>query len=169
MWKYNSPEELYHWGILGMHWGRRIIRGHAGPGIYINKKRRLAGDKRDLNALNNGQHLSVGITKKRQDAYDARDKAAIQKRIDRTIYKNKKRSIRGDINNEARRLKDESSFMERVMYNNATRRKAGKLIVERNMDRNEAISKAKKIAWRNTGLIFIATIGASSILKKLKR
>lgn len=73
--------ELYHYGIPGMRWGRRKARGHAGPGRYVTTKRRLAGDKRDLNALNKGNHLSVGLTKKRQEKFDKRDKAALEKRI----------------------------------------------------------------------------------------
>lgn len=74
-------DELKHFGVKGMKWGHRKIRTHAGPGKYATRKRQQAGDKRDLEALNKGQHLSVGLTKKRQAKFDARDKAAIEKRM----------------------------------------------------------------------------------------
>lgn len=70
-------DELMHYGVQGMRWGVR----RAGPGRYLTKKRQLAGDKRDLETLNKGKHLSVGLTKKRQAALDKRDKAALEKRI----------------------------------------------------------------------------------------
>lgn len=83
--------ELYHHGVKGMKWGvrkkqnsyaTRNIRGHAGPGIYYGSdKRKLAKAKGDLERLNKGEHLSVGMTKKRQAEYDARDKAALEKKI----------------------------------------------------------------------------------------
>lgn len=80
--------ELYHHGVKGMKWGvRRKLRGHGGPGKYATKKRRLAGDKRDLESLNEGQRLSVGLTKKRQAAFDTRDKATLEKRISKNERK----------------------------------------------------------------------------------
>ena len=90
--------ELMHYGVPGMKWGKRktqtssnytarVVRGHAGPGKYLTSKRQLAGDKRDLETLNKGGHLSVGLTKKRQEAYDKRDRAAIEKRIKKTEAK----------------------------------------------------------------------------------
>ena len=84
----NRNDELMHYGVKGMKWGRRksqygtrMARGHAGSGRYLTRKRQLAGDKRDLERLNNGQHLSVGLTKKRQAAYDARDRRNLENRI----------------------------------------------------------------------------------------
>ena len=82
--------ELYHFGVKGMRWGRRKVRGHAGPGKYATRKRQPAGDKRDLDYLNKGGHLSVGLTKKRQAAYDKRDKAVLEKRIAKNEQKNNK-------------------------------------------------------------------------------
>ena len=85
-----SNAELYHHGVKGMKWGvrkkhsytARVIRGHAGPGVRIGSaEKRLAGAKKDLERLDRGQHLSVGLTKKRQDQYDARDRKALNKKI----------------------------------------------------------------------------------------
>ena len=95
---YNNEQELYHFGVKGMRWGHRKVRGHAGPGKYATRKRQLEGDKRDLQTLNNGGHLSVGLTKKRQAAYDKRDKAVLEKRIAKNeakISKNEQKNNKG--------------------------------------------------------------------------
>lgn len=74
--------ELYHHGVKGMKWGVRKSRGHAGPGVYYgSNKRKLAKAKADLERLDNGGHLSIGLTKKRQAMYDARDRYALEEKI----------------------------------------------------------------------------------------
>ena len=71
---------LAHYGILGMKWGVRRTPAQLGR-TMITRKRQLAADKSDLEKLNSGKHLSVGLTKKRQAAYDKRDKDILEKRI----------------------------------------------------------------------------------------
>ena len=87
-----SEVYLQHHGVKGMKWGVRKVRGHAGPGVYVNKRRQLPGDKRDLNTLNKGGHLSVGLTKKRQEAFDNRDKTALEKRIVKNEQKDREKA-----------------------------------------------------------------------------
>lgn len=100
-----SNNELTHYGVLGMRWGVR--RNPAGK-IMFTKKKQLAVDKRDLEKLNNGRHLSVGFTKKRQAAYDKRDRAILEKRIEtneqKLATKAKKPSVKEMSDEELRKV-----------------------------------------------------------------
>lgn len=119
--------ELYHHGIKGQKWGvrryqtkdgsltdagkkrysrldvvksygPRIVRGHAGPGIYPGStKRRIEGYKKDLKLLDTGHHRSVGLTKKRQAALDARDRANVERRLTRLEGKQQFREARKEV------------------------------------------------------------------------
>ena len=90
----NYEQELYHYGVKGMKWGvrkkravvdglvRRAVVGAGVPNSYGGgTKRQLSRAKKDLDILDNGGHLSIGITKKRQAAFDARDRAKLEKKI----------------------------------------------------------------------------------------
>lgn len=61
------------------------------------------------------------------------------------------------------KIKSESSLGNRLLYNDATRRKAAKIVVDnKNISYKDAMSQAKKEVWRNTG-IAIAAYGAITL------
>lgn len=129
---YMESNELTHHGVKGMKWGRRryqntdgsltpagkkrygytprTVRGHAGPGKYLgSSERKLAGAKNDLELLDQGKHLSVGLTKKRQEAYDKRDRVALNRKIARLEKKIQSKSV----NDTTQLVKNGNEFVDK--------------------------------------------------------
>lgn len=67
----------------------------------------------------------------------------------KTAKKKNKQKIKETYKN----LNKQASIKDKIMYNNATRKKAAKYIVNNNMTVKEATAKSKKDAWRNTAVI----------------
>lgn len=51
MWQYNHTDELYHWGVLGMKWGRRKGRTTSGSSSKSSRKSRMSDDAREAKAI----------------------------------------------------------------------------------------------------------------------
>lgn len=122
---------LAHYGILGMRWGVR--RNPA--------ERQLTVDKRDLERLNNGRHLSVGLTKKRQAAYDKRDKTILEKRIEANEQK---------VANKAAKKATKKKPSVKEMSDEELRKVVNRLQMERQYSQlsESSVSKGKEYAQK---------------------
>ena len=172
MWKYNNTNELYHFGIPGMKWGHRTMtRSQTNRANFKSAKKdykikndqlmkkygkledKMTYGKNSNNSKNNQISKQLSSIEKQMNSNTSAFKNA------KNEYKTEKRAIRGDINDAAQRQRHASSFGERLLYNDATRRRAGKLMVEKKMNEMDAVSKAKKEAWRNTGIAALGLMG----------
>lgn len=91
-------------------------------------------------------------------AYDDANKLDSAK----TAYKNAKRERKTAIRNTYRNIDRNTSFAEKLVFNDATRKRAAKYVVDNDMTVAQATKKAKGDAWRNTAG-FMAAYGAITL------
>ena len=75
MWKYNTPEELYHYGVLGMKWGVRRNRSTSKSSIPRKKKQKV--DTRSEDSKNVAQ-----IRKKKVKQMSNQELKEVNKRLE---------------------------------------------------------------------------------------
>lgn len=85
----------------------------------------------------------------------------------KTDYKKAKLERKQQIKNTYKSLNKNASLGEKLTYNNATRKKAAKYVVDNDMTVEQAKARANKDAIRNTGAILAAygTVAAVSLYK----
>lgn len=160
--------ELYHHGIKGMKWGKRKslptsdIRNKVNATKAEYKKTGKAYTKSFNKAYNRALSAYSPIKKHRQ-ANDARWKKALSDADKfmsaKSAYKQANKERKNAIKSEYKKLNKKASFGEKLLYNNATRKKASKYIVDHNMTVAEANKRAKSDAWRNTAIAMIVSVG----------
>lgn len=171
MWQYNYNNELAHHGILGMKWGVRRYQDTNGNYTSAGKRRYLkdktASNQRDIDSFKNFKN-GVKDKKGRQmlTKKDVKDSVAALEANKRK--REAKLSRKYDMAKTQQDINRQTSLKDKLVYNNATRKKAAKYIVDNNMSFADATKKAKGDAWRNTAAM-LAVYGAVTVysLKKL--
>lgn len=179
-------DQLYHHGIKGMKWGKRRWQNKDGSLTPAGEKRyNSAGDvkstkaaykqankeyNKSFNKAYNRASAAYSPFKKHREANDKRwedvyDKAG-QLREAKTAYKDAKFKQKVDNTRQKQAIKDthkelrkQTSFKDKLMYNDATRKQAAKYIVKNNMSVEEATKKANADARRNTAIFMAAYAG----------
>ena len=176
MWEYEYPEELQHYGVKGMKWGFRRSRELSASdvrGRYNSAKTEYRNAKKAFNksynkAFNYSNMHPIGqfVSKKKKAESDRRWDDAVDKadklNESKQTYKQVKDERKQQIKDTYKKIDKNTSFGERVVYNDATRKKAAKYVVDNNMTMKEANDRAKSDAKRNTAII-LAAYGAVTV------
>lgn len=176
-----TQNELYHYGVLGMKWGVRRTPDQLG--YHKSDSSVTKRVKKDYNSMNDQEFLNKYKTSKRQyakrvekygDPYMNGPMAKMGKKLAakekaKTAQVNAKNKRKQAINSTYKNLNKNTSFGEKLVYNNATRKRAAKYVVDNNMTVSEATKKAKGDAWKNTAaFLSIYGIGTAVALKKMR-
>lgn len=167
----NEDDYLEHFGVKGMKWGVRKQKVLNAKSEY--KKARKAYSKSYNKAYRNSAHhpITQFTSKKGKAKSDALWKKAMsdadQLNSAKRAYKKAKRERKYAIEDTYTGINRNTSFINKLMFNDATRRKAAKYVVDNDMPVDEAIKKTNHEAIRNTALI-LAACGAVSVASGIR-
>lgn len=171
-----NPDELYHFGVKGMKWGHRkslptsSLRNQVDSAKTTYKNAKKAFNK-SFNDAYKHRAEAYSFSKERRKANDARwaktQVDANKLNSAKADYKKAKIERKQKIKNTYKSLNKSASLGEKLTYNNATRKKAAKYVVDNGMTVEQAKSRANKDAIRNTGAILAAygTVAVASLYK----
>ena len=167
-------DELMHYGVPGMKWGhRKALPISAQRARYDAAKQQYKADKKAYSKSFNKAYsyssrhpISQYVGKKQkaesnrlwEDAYDK----ATQANKSKSAMKQAKNERKQNIKNTYNDIQKNASRGEKLLYNDATRRKAAKYVVDNNMSISDAKKKANKESIRNSAII-LGTYGAIQV------
>ena len=168
-------EELYHYGVKGMKWGVR--RAVNTP--YGEKKSAYKQAKKDYNKAFNkaygytsNHRLGTKISKKMK-AEEVRRWDDTNRKYDKMVkaktdYKQAKQERNQQIKSVHKEINKNATLADKLTYNDNTRKKAAKYVVDRNMSVADATKKANRDAVRNTALV-LGAYGAVAVATLYKK
>ena len=176
MYEYTYEQELYHYGVKGMKWGHRKAQPLAVSDTRKRYDEAKAKFKTANKAYNNaynkahsysekhfiGQYINKNKSAEADRRWgDAIDKAGKAHKA-KVAYKQAKAERKQAIKDTYKKVDSNATIKDRFLYNDATRKKAAKYMVDNNMSMKDANERAKGDAKRNTAAI-LGVYGAITV------
>lgn len=163
--------ELYHYGVKGMKWGhrKRPERSDLRKRYDSAKSAMRESYKKYSKSFDEAYNKSISayspVRKHRENnakRWETASKDAERYASARDKYKEVKKERKTAIKNTYKKIQGDASVKDRLVYNNATRKKAAKYVVDNNMSIKDATKKANSDARRNTAIL-LGAYGAIAV------
>lgn len=179
-----EDQELMHFGVMGMHWGKRT-GGKGSSSKRVPTKQLQKSEMRKnfdnaktkkqdaydefSDAYNNFSSNPLNAFSKRGDVKFNKLTAATKKSNQADVdFKNIKIDRNAAIKSKYQDLQGNAKLKEKLTYNAQTRKRAARYIVDNDMSVADATKRAQGDAIRNTAIFLgaYAAVGAATIYAK---